>query len=43
MPQTDGILNGLCDLRIPVGLSETDCDLVGEILGEAMDAATAGS
>jgi len=43
LPQTDRILDGLCDLRIPVGLSEQECDLVADVLGEAMDAAMAGS
>lgn len=43
MPTTDRILDGLCDLRIPVGLSEEECDLVGDVLGEALDAAITAS
>ncbi|MDX1541259.1 MAG: DegT/DnrJ/EryC1/StrS family aminotransferase [Geminicoccaceae bacterium] len=43
MPRTDEILDGLCDLRVPVGLSPADCDLIGDVLGEAMTAALAAS
>lgn len=43
LPATDQILDGLCDMRIPVGLAEEDCDLIADVLGEALDATMAAA
>ena len=43
LPVTDQILDGLCDMRIPVGLTDQDCELITDVLGEALDVATAAA
>ena len=35
-PQTHQILDRLCDMRIPLGLSVEDCDTIADIIAEAM-------
>jgi dTDP-4-amino-4,6-dideoxygalactose transaminase len=37
MAQTHAILAGLCDIRTPLSLTDEDCDLVAEILREAIE------
>ncbi|WP_248309999.1 DegT/DnrJ/EryC1/StrS family aminotransferase [Bosea sp. WAO] len=37
MQQTHAILAGLCDIRTPLSLTDEDCDLVAEILREAIE------
>ena len=34
MPRTDSILLRLCDLRLPLGLSDADADLIGSIIAQ---------
>jgi dTDP-4-amino-4,6-dideoxygalactose transaminase len=41
-PQADRILAGLCDLRLPVWLTEADCRAVAAVIGESMQAALEG-
>jgi dTDP-4-amino-4,6-dideoxygalactose transaminase len=38
-PNADRILKGLCDLRLPLSLSEADCRTVATVIGESMRAA----
>ncbi len=40
-PQTHGILDRLCDMRIPLGLSVGDCDTIGAIIAEELAGVTA--
>jgi dTDP-4-amino-4,6-dideoxygalactose transaminase len=37
MAQTHAILAGLCDIRTPLSLTDEDCDLVADILREAIE------
>jgi dTDP-4-amino-4,6-dideoxygalactose transaminase len=37
MAQTHAVLAGLCDIRTPLSLTDADCDLVAEILREAIE------
>ncbi|MCZ8044943.1 MAG: DegT/DnrJ/EryC1/StrS aminotransferase family protein [Beijerinckiaceae bacterium] len=37
MAQTHAVLAGLCDIRTPLSLTDEDCDLVAEILREAIE------
>ncbi len=34
LPQTDAVLDKLCDMRIPLSFSVEDCELIGEIIAE---------
>jgi dTDP-4-amino-4,6-dideoxygalactose transaminase len=43
MQATDAILRRVCDIRTPPSLQKEDCDLIGVILGEAMERALSGS
>ena len=36
VPTADRVLQNLCDMRLPLGLDEGDCDTVAGVLGEAM-------
>lgn len=38
---THAILAGLCDIRTPVTLNDAECDLIAEIVGDAVDAVAA--
>ena len=38
VPNADRVLRGLCDLRLPVWLGETDCKTIATVLREAMAA-----
>lgn len=40
VPRADGILIGLCDMRLPQWLTRTDCDQVVEVLRQSMAEAT---
>ena len=42
LPRAKQVLDGLCDIRIPMSMSAEDCDTVAAVLGEAMEEATAG-
>lgn len=42
VPNADRVLHGLCDIRLPVWLGETDCKTIATVLGEAMEKATRG-
>ena len=37
-PRTQAILNTLCDIRLPLGLSDADCDLIVAVIGEIFGA-----
>jgi dTDP-4-amino-4,6-dideoxygalactose transaminase len=37
MQQTHAVLAGLCDIRTPLSLNDRDCDLVAEIVREAIE------
>ncbi len=37
MQQTHAVLAGLCDIRTPLSLTDEDCDLVAEIVREAIE------
>ena len=39
LPQTRHVMQGLCDMRIPLLLSEDQCDLIAEIVAGALDIA----
>lgn len=41
VPQADRILRGLCDMRLPLWLTATDCALVAAVVAEAMAEALA--
>ena len=47
LPNAERVLGGLCDMRLPLSLRETDCTAIATVLREAMAevtlAATAGS
>ena len=36
LPRSSSVLDRLCDLRIPLSLSEADCDTIAAVLAEAM-------
>lgn len=36
VPRADGILMGLCDMRLPLWLTRTDCDQVAAVLRQSM-------
>ena len=36
MPQTDGVMHGLFDMRIPLGLTDEDVDAIGQVVLGAM-------
>lgn len=38
LPETRQMLNGLCDMRIPLALTLTDCELIAKILSDAITA-----
>lgn len=40
MPQTDAALHGLFDMRIPLGLTDKDVELIGQIIRQAMNEAS---
>jgi len=42
VPNADQVLAGLCDLRLPLAMTETDCHTLVAVLGEAMHATLAG-
>ena len=42
LPQTREVLSGLCDMRIPLALSEDHCDQIAETIEAALKIATAG-
>ena len=42
VPQADRILHGLCDMRLPLWLTQDDCVTITAVLREAMAEATAG-
>ena len=42
LERTRAMLGGLCDMRIPLSLTEADCGLIAEILAEAIATAGAG-
>ncbi len=39
VPTADKVLMSLCDMRLPLGLDEEDCDTIADVLREAMAAA----
>ena len=41
LPRAEHLLTGLCDLRLPLALSEADCVAIAAIVAEAMQAACA--
>ena len=41
LPTAERVLAGLCDLRLPLSMSETDCRTLAAVLGESMHAALA--
>ena len=41
VPTADRLLAGLCDMRLPLSMSEDDCRTVAAVLGESMQAALA--
>ena len=43
MPQTERVLSGLCDIRTPLSLTDPDCDLVAEIVREAIETVASAS
>lgn len=43
LARTHGVLATLCDIRTPVTLTDEECDLVGDIVCEAIDAVLAGA
>ena len=42
VPDADRVLAGLCDMRIALGMTDTDCDTVAAVLAESMHAALTG-
>ncbi len=40
VPTADRVLQNLCDIRLPLGLDERDCDTIAGVLREAMAEAT---
>jgi hypothetical protein len=36
LPETGQMLAGLCDMRVPLSLTEEDCQLIAEILAESI-------
>ena len=41
MPQTRAVLSGLCDMRIPLALTNEHCDRIAETVEQALKIATA--
>lgn len=41
LPRSKAVLEGLCDIRIPMSMSAADCEAVAAVLREAMEEATA--
>ena len=39
LPRAERVLAGLCDLRLPLSLSQTDCEAIGHIIRTAVHAA----
>ncbi len=39
LDRTRAMLQGLCDMRIPLSLADADCDLIADVVGGAMAAA----
>ena len=37
VPGADRVLQGLCDFRLPLGLSESDCETIATVVSQAMD------
>ena len=42
LPRSETVLRGLCDLRLPSGLSEADCEVLAAVLRESMAQLAAG-
>ena len=43
LPRAEQVLGGLCDLRLPLSLSQTDCEKIGHIIRRAVHAALTSS
>jgi dTDP-4-amino-4,6-dideoxygalactose transaminase len=43
LPRAEQVLGGLCDLRLPLSLSQTDCEKIGHIIRRAVQAALTSS
>ena len=41
LPQTERVLAGLCDMRLPLALSQADCDAIARVIAESVEAARA--
>ena len=39
LPNAQRVLGGLCDLRLPLSLSQTDCEAIGQIIRRAVQSA----
>ena len=39
LPRAQSVLAGLCDLRLPLSLSQTDCEAIGQIIRHAVQSA----
>ena len=39
LPRAEHVLGGLCDIRLPLSLSQADCESMGHIIRRAVDAA----
>ena len=39
LPRAERVLAGLCDLRLPLSLSQTDCEAIGQIIRHAVQSA----
>ena len=40
LPRSQGVLDGLCDMRVPLSLSDEDCTVIAAVVAEAMVEAT---
>jgi dTDP-4-amino-4,6-dideoxygalactose transaminase len=41
LPQTERVLAALCDMRLPLALSQADCEAIARVIAEAVEAACA--
>ena len=39
LPQTERVLSGLCDMRLPLALTQADCGAIAQVMAESMAAA----
>ena len=42
LPETDAVLNGLCDIRVPADLTATECETIAVVIREAIEDVTGG-